>query len=73
VEEFTGKPQKYSYIEQNRIGDHICYYSDLRKMKSHYPGWTITRPLREVFREITDSWNVRLADAKPALSSAVAR
>ena len=26
-----------SYAEQNRIGDHICYYSDLRKMRSHYP------------------------------------
>ncbi len=66
VEEFTGKRQRYSYLEQNRIGDHICYYSDLRKMKAHYPGWTITRPLREVFREISESWNVRLLRASPA-------
>ncbi|MDQ2844456.1 MAG: NAD-dependent epimerase/dehydratase family protein [Acidobacteriota bacterium] len=70
VEEFTGKPQKYSYVEQNRIGDHICYYSDLRKMKAHYPGWTITRPLRDVFREITESWNARLAHAEPAIAGA---
>jgi CDP-paratose 2-epimerase len=60
VKEFTGKPQKFVYLEQNRVGDHICYYSDLRKMKAHYPGWTITRPLREVFREIADSWKARL-------------
>ncbi len=60
VEELTGKPQKYTYIDQNRIGDHICYYSDLRKMKAHYPGWQITRPLRDVVREIVDSWQVRL-------------
>ncbi|MBV8809375.1 MAG: NAD-dependent epimerase/dehydratase family protein [Acidobacteriaceae bacterium] len=60
VEEFTGKPQKYAYIDQNRIGDHICYYSDLRKMKSHYPGWTITRSLRDVIREIVESWRLRL-------------
>ena len=65
VEEFTGKPQKYSYVDQNRIGDHICYYSDLRKMKEQYPRWGITRPLRDVFREITDSWNIRLAQASP--------
>jgi CDP-paratose 2-epimerase len=60
VEELTGKPQKYTYIGQNRLGDHICYYSDLRKMKSHYPGWGITRTLPEVLREIVESWQVRL-------------
>jgi CDP-paratose 2-epimerase len=60
VEELTGKPQKYTYVDQNRIGDHICYYSDLRKMKSHYPGWGITRTLPDVFREIVESWQVRL-------------
>lgn len=63
VEEFTSKAQKYVYVEQNRAGDHICYYSDLRKMKAHYPGWTITRPLREVFREIAGSWKARLVQA----------
>ena len=60
VEEFTGTRQKWSYVEQNRIGDHICYYSDLRKMKEHYPGWTITRSLRDVFGEIAESWKARL-------------
>src|SRR3954451_25349307 len=63
VEEFTGKPQKYVYLDQNRMGDHICYYSDLRKMKAHYPGWSITRPLREVIREIAGSWKTRLVVA----------
>ena len=60
VEDLTGKPQRYTYLEENRIGDHICYYSDLRKMQAHFPKWTITRPLREIFREIVDSWHVRL-------------
>jgi CDP-paratose 2-epimerase len=60
VEEATGKPQKYTYLDQNRIGDHICYYSDLRKMKSHYPGWGITRSLRDTIREIVESWETRL-------------
>jgi CDP-paratose 2-epimerase len=60
VENLTGIPQNYTYLDQNRIGDHICYYSDLRKMKSHYPDWDITRPLPDIFREIVDSWTVRL-------------
>jgi CDP-paratose 2-epimerase len=63
VEALTGKPQRHSYFEENRIGDHICYYSDLRKMKSQYPNWTITRTLPEIFKEIVDSWRVRLKDS----------
>ena len=61
VEELTGKPMKHMYVDRNRIGDHICYYSDLRKMKAHYPKWEITRPLADTFREIVDSWKVRLS------------
>jgi CDP-paratose 2-epimerase len=59
VEEFTGKPQRYTYVEQNRKGDHICYYSDLRKMKAHYPGWDITVPLPEIVRQIVEAWRTR--------------
>jgi CDP-paratose 2-epimerase len=70
VEELTGKPQRFTYLEQNRIGDHICYYSDLRKMKNHFPNWGITRSLPDVFREIVESWRVRLPQAA---SSAAAR
>jgi CDP-paratose 2-epimerase len=61
VERLTGKAQKSNYFEQNRIGDHICYYSDLRKTKSHYPKWTITRSLQNVFEEIVQAWELRLA------------
>lgn len=68
VEELTGKPQHYTYLDENRIGDHICYYSDLSKMKAHYPNWTITRPLREIFREIVDSWHARLEETAAAVT-----
>jgi CDP-paratose 2-epimerase len=61
VEKIGGKPMRYSYQEDNRIGDHICYYSDLRKMKTHYPAWDITRPLEQTMVEIVDSWHSRLS------------
>ena len=61
TQEITGLPQKYTYVEENRIGDHICYYSDLRKMKAHYPGWGITRSLRATLEEIVVSWRARLS------------
>jgi CDP-paratose 2-epimerase len=70
VEELTGIPQRYAYIDENRIGDHICYYSDLRKMRTHFPNWTIKRPLTQIFREIVDSWKVRLS-AKELPATAV--
>ena len=60
TEKYTGEPQQFEYIDQNRIGDHICYYSDLRKMKSHYPNWNITKSLEDCISEITKAWQHRL-------------
>jgi CDP-paratose 2-epimerase len=60
VERYTGKKQVYSYVDENRIGDHICYYSDLTKMKDHYPRWDISRTLEQTISEIVESWAGRL-------------
>jgi CDP-paratose 2-epimerase len=59
VEKLTGKRQVHSYLDQNRIGDHICYYSDLTKMKAHYPGWDITKSLPQTIEEIVAAWKER--------------
>jgi CDP-paratose 2-epimerase len=59
-EQFSGKKMKYKYTDQNREGDHICYYSDLRKMKQHYPNWDITVSLEETIRQIVSAWKSRL-------------
>ena len=48
----SGKKMAYEYVDQNRAGDHICYISDLTKMRAHYPGWDITKDLDAVFHEI---------------------
>jgi CDP-paratose 2-epimerase len=57
----TGTAQRYTYSETARVGDHICYYSDIRRMKQHYPGWDITKTLDETIAEIVASWRERLA------------
>jgi CDP-paratose 2-epimerase len=59
AESFTGKKQVYEYVDKNREGDHICYYSDLRKMKAHYPKWDITISLEETIRQIVEAWEKR--------------
>lgn len=60
AEKFSGKPMKYTYVEENRIGDHVCYYSDLRKMKAHYPNWDITKSLEQTIKEIVEAWQTRI-------------
>jgi CDP-paratose 2-epimerase len=60
AEKYSGKSQVYSYVDQSRIGDHICYYSDLRKMKVHYPNWSITKTVDETIKEIVESWKQKM-------------
>ncbi|MFA7343127.1 MAG: NAD-dependent epimerase/dehydratase family protein [Terrimicrobiaceae bacterium] len=60
TENFSGKKQVFSYVDENRIGDHICYYSDLRKMRAHYPSWDISVSLEETIRQIVGAWQARL-------------
>jgi len=52
IRELTGKKVNYSVKEENRIGDHICYISDLKKLKSHYPGWDISISLKDIVNQI---------------------
>ena len=59
AEKYTGKAQDYAYIDDCRIGDHICYYSDLRKMRAHYPSWDITHSLEDTVRQIVEAWQHR--------------
>jgi CDP-paratose 2-epimerase len=63
AKEVSGLDQVWSYVDTNRIGDHICYYSDLTKMKAHYPGWDVSKTLRQTIAEIAESWQSRLAAA----------
>jgi CDP-paratose 2-epimerase len=61
IENISGIKMRYKYSEQNRIGDHICYYSDLTKIKKHYPAWEITKSLNDTFIEI---YNANINHAK---------
>lgn len=61
ISSISGKEMVYEYIDQNRQGDHMCYISNLDKMKTHYPNWTITKNLETTFVEIFESWQKRSA------------
>jgi CDP-paratose 2-epimerase len=62
VQQLTGRKMQYRYSDQARVGDHICYYSDLSLLRHSLPGWDITRTLDDIFEEIVASWMQRLAE-----------
>lgn len=58
-EELTGNKMNYTYSDQNRIGDHIWYISDVRKFQQHYPDWYYTYNIKDIMSEIVEGWRTR--------------
>ena len=52
IEALSGKKMSFEYVDKNRQGDHICYMSDLAKVRRHYPGWNISKSLDDIFIDI---------------------
>ena len=52
---FTLKDQQYEYLDVPRVGDHICYYSDLSKIKCHYPKWNVSVPLNHIIHDMVEA------------------
>jgi len=51
-EELMGGKLEVEYVDRNRAGDHICYISDLRRLRADYPDWDVTRSLDDILGEI---------------------
>src|SRR5690606_4049865 len=79
MKDLSGREMTHTYVDEARKGDHICYISDLTKLRTHYPElarWE--KSLDDIFEEITRSWHGRLeaepkaivTGAAPAQSSA---
>ena len=64
IEQLTGKKLNWTYVDENRKGDHICYISDLRKFKADYPNWQITKSLDDILTEI-----IAAESSRPAAST----
>jgi len=57
VEQTAGRRLSWTYEDQNRIGDHICYISNMAKFRSHYPSWDIQVDLQRMTQEmVATSW-----------------
>ena len=52
LEELTGRSLDVEYVDDPRRGDHICYISDLGRLRSDYPGWNVTVTLDEILADL---------------------
>ncbi len=53
-EKLFGKSINTEYIDKNRVGDHICYISDLTRFQTDYPNWKIQISLKETMQQFVD-------------------
>lgn len=53
--EIAGRDIKWSYSDQNRVGDHMWWVSDLSRFQADYPGWTLKYDLNATLRDIYDA------------------
>lgn len=58
-EALLGKKLIKEYVEEPRRGDHICYISDMRRFKSDYSSWEVTRSLDNIFHEFAEKIHKR--------------
>jgi CDP-paratose 2-epimerase len=54
-EEITGRRVNGEYVETNRVGDHIWWISDVSRFQGHFPGWRLTRDVRQILEEIYEA------------------
>jgi len=54
IQEISGYELDYSLSEKARIGDHICYYTDMSKFKSHFPSWSMKYDLHSIVEEMAN-------------------
>jgi len=59
LHELTGVRLKTEYVDQARIGDHICYISNFARLQADYPRWGLSRSLEDIFRELVNGRQAR--------------
>ena len=52
IEAISGHKLNYTLSDNNRIGDHIWYVSDVNKFKSHYPDFSYQYDIDRILREM---------------------
>ena len=59
IEALCGRRVQYTLSDQNRIGDHIWWISDVRAFQADYPGWAYEHDSRSILAEMIDATKER--------------
>lgn len=51
AEQLAGRRLDWTYLDEARRGDHVVYYTDLRRFQADFPEWRVTRDLDSIFEE----------------------
>ena len=51
IRALSGRDLDWTLNDENRIGDHIVYYTDLGRFRSDYPEWRLTMSIDDIFEE----------------------
>ena len=67
AEQLSGNKLDWTYSDENRIGDHMWYVSDIRRFQDHYPDWKMKHNMASIMGEIHDKMAERwLAEGSDA-------
>lgn len=69
AQDVTGRELSWTYKEDNRIGDHIWWVSDLSKFQSHYPNWSLKHDVRSIIQQIADNGRSRWVENDEMVSA----
>ncbi|MCA9156781.1 MAG: NAD-dependent epimerase/dehydratase family protein [Planctomycetales bacterium] len=65
-QQIAGRELSYEYRDENRMGDHMWYVSDVSRFQSHYPEWRLTYHVSDILQDIYDANRERWSEAMPA-------
>lgn len=62
-EKISGRKLNWSYQEDNRIGDHIWWISDVSRFSARYPDWKLEHNVESILRAIYEANSERWREA----------
>jgi CDP-paratose 2-epimerase len=72
-EKITGKRFHWKYVEENRLGDHIWWISDLTHFQEHHPNWKLSYDVPQILQEIyemnVERWSEEILSAEKKTAS----
>jgi CDP-paratose 2-epimerase len=55
IAERSGRKPQLTISPVARVGDHVCYYTDMRKFRLHFPRWRAEWPLPAIIDEMVSA------------------